>query len=143
MEASVTAAQDETTNAAEELGFTAGQTVQETGHGQDSDEGLRESIQSVTGTELVDEDYEDVADVVLLWWREEDGDLTDTLADAVASLADEGHVWLLTPETGREGSIDATDITEAAQTVGLNVTESRGAGPHWTASRLASPKARR
>ena len=32
--------------------------------------------------DLVDEDYDDVADAVVLWFRDEDGDLTDALVDA-------------------------------------------------------------
>ncbi|WP_241094671.1 DUF3052 family protein, partial [Streptomyces albidoflavus] len=40
---------------------------------------LREGIEATTGQELVDEDYYDVTDVVLLWFRDEDGDLTDAL----------------------------------------------------------------
>ena len=35
---------------------------------------------------MVDEDTDEVADVVLLWWREDDGDLFDALTDAIASL---------------------------------------------------------
>ena len=37
-------------------------------------------------------------DAVLLWWREDDGDLTDALVDAITLLADDGVIWLLTPE---------------------------------------------
>jgi hypothetical protein len=43
--------------------------VQELGYDDDCDETLRDSIVAVTGRDLVDEDYEDVADAVLLWWR--------------------------------------------------------------------------
>ena len=52
---------------------------------------------------MVDEDTDEVADVVLLWWREDDGDLFDALIDAIASLADDGVVWLLVPKSGRPG----------------------------------------
>ena len=71
---------------AERLGLKAGQVVQEIGFDDDVDEGLRESVEAVTENELVDEDYEDVVDVVLLWWREEDGDLFEGLTDAMIPL---------------------------------------------------------
>ena len=55
---------------------------------------------------MVDEDTDEVADVVILWWREDDGDLVDALVDAIASLADEGVVWLLLPKSGRPGHVE-------------------------------------
>ena len=33
---------------------------------------------------------DEVVDVVLLWFREEDGDLIDALVDSITSLADQG-----------------------------------------------------
>src|SRR5690606_14810274 len=48
------------------LGFTAGQVVQEFGYGDDVDDDLRAGIEQVTGGELVDEDYDDIADGVVL-----------------------------------------------------------------------------
>ena len=54
----------------------------------------------LSGGEMVDEDTDEVVDVVLLWWREDDGDLVDALVDAIASLADDGVVWLLVPKPG-------------------------------------------
>ena len=33
--------------------------------------------------DFVDEDTDEVVDVVLLWWRDGDGDLVDTLVDAL------------------------------------------------------------
>jgi hypothetical protein len=63
---------------------------------------------------MVDEDTDEVADVVLLWWREDDGDLVDALVDAIASLADDGVVWLLVPKSGRPGHVEPGDVTEAA-----------------------------
>ena len=49
--------------------------VQEIGYDDDCDEQLRGAITRIDGVELVDEDYDDVVDVVLLWWRDGDGDL--------------------------------------------------------------------
>ena len=70
---------------AERLGLKPGQVVQEIGWDEDVDDELRDSIESLTGNELLDEDTDDVVDVVLLWWRDGDGDLFDALTDAHAS----------------------------------------------------------
>lgn len=128
---------------ADRLGFQSGQVVQEIGYDEDSDEELRRAIAERTGNELVDEDYEDVVDAVLLWWREDDGDLVDALVDALTSLADGGSVWLLTPKAGREGHVEPSDIGEAAPTAGLSQTSNVNAASDWTGTRLVPPKARR
>lgn len=128
---------------ADRLGLQSGQVVQEIGYDDDSDEELRQSIAERTGSELVDEDFEDVVDAVLLWWREDDGDLVDALVDALTSLADGGLVWLLTPKAGREGHVEPSDIGEAAPTAGLSQTSNVNAAGDWTGTRLVPPKARR
>lgn len=140
---SATAGQAQTERSlAERLGFKPGQVVQEIGFDDDCDEELRSSIEAVTGNELVDEDYEDVVDVVLMWWREDDGDLFDGLADALAPLAGGGHIWLLTPKVGRDGHVEPSDIGEAAQTAGLSQTSSVSAAGDWSGTRLVAPKGR-
>ena len=48
---------------------------------------------AVAGSALVDEDFDDVVDVVVLWWRDDDGDLVDALVDALISLGDGGVIW--------------------------------------------------
>ncbi|MCX4677476.1 DUF3052 domain-containing protein [Streptomyces sp. NBC_01433] len=131
---------EERTNPAARLGFEPGQVVQEIGYDEDVELELREGIEATTGQDLVDEDYEDVADVVLLWFRDEDGDLTDALVDAIGLLEDGGTVWLMTPKTGRDGYVEPSDINEAAQTAGLAQTKSISAGKDWTGSRLVTPK---
>ena len=131
---------EERTNSAARLGFEPGQVVQEIGYDDDVEQELREGIEATTGQELVDEDYDDVADVVLLWFRDEDGDLTDALVDAIGLLEDGGTVWLMTPKTGRDGYVEPSDINEAAQTAGLAQTKSISAGKDWTGSRLVTPK---
>jgi len=93
--------------------------------------------------ELVDEDYDDVVDVVLLWWRDGDGDLVDALMDALTPLADGGYIWLLTPKAGRPGHVEPTDIGESAPTAGLSQTSSVSAARDWLGTRLVAPKARR
>ncbi len=131
---------EERTNPASRLGFQPGQVVQELGYDDDVDHDLRDGIEELTGAELVDEEYDDVADAVLLWFREEDGDLTDALVDATTMIDDGGPVWLMTPKTGRDGYVEPSEIGEAASTAGLAQTSSVSAGKDWSGSRLVTPK---
>ncbi|MEU7750139.1 DUF3052 domain-containing protein [Nonomuraea sp. NPDC052129] len=128
---------------AERLGLKPGQVVQEIGWDEDVDDELRDSIEDLTGNELLDEETDDVVDVVLLWWRDGDGDLFDVLTNAMRSLADAGQIWLLTPKAGRDGHVEPSDIGEDATTAGLSQTSSISAAPDWSGTRLASPKGRR
>ncbi|MFG3493949.1 DUF3052 domain-containing protein [Streptomyces sp. NPDC047928] len=131
---------EERTNPATRLGFEPDQVVQEIGYDDDVEQELREGIEAIIGQDLVDEDYDDVADVVLLWFRDEDGDLTDALVDAIGLIEEGGQIWLMTPKTGRPGYIEPSDINEAAQTAGLSQTRSINAGKDWVGSRLVTPK---
>ncbi|MER7754276.1 DUF3052 domain-containing protein [Kitasatospora sp. NPDC097643] len=135
---SATADPADKSNPATRLGFEEGQVIQELGYDEDTDQDLREGIEELTGTELVDEDYDDVADAVLLWHRDDDGDLTDALVDALEYLAEGGLIWLLTPKTGRDGHIEASDIADAARTAGLSQTSSIAIAKDWAATRLAT-----
>ncbi|MQA85612.1 MAG: DUF3052 family protein [Streptosporangiales bacterium] len=128
---------------AERLGLKPGQVMQELGYDEDCDEELRQSIVAVTGSEPVDEDYDGVVDVVLLWWREDDGDLFEALVDALTSLAGGGDIWLLTPKAGREGHVEPSDIGEAVPAAGLSQTSNVNAARDWSGTRLVAPKARR
>ncbi|MFI6054162.1 DUF3052 domain-containing protein [Streptomyces violascens] len=131
---------EERTNPAGRLGFEPGQVVQEIGYDDDVDQDLREGIESLIGQDLVDEDYDDVADVVVLWFRDEDGDLTDALVDAIGLLEDGGTIWLLSPKTGRDGYVEPSDINDAAQTAGLSPAKSVSVGKDWSGTRLKSGK---
>ncbi|MER7173687.1 MULTISPECIES: DUF3052 domain-containing protein [Streptomyces] len=128
-------------NLAARLGFQPEQVVQEIGYDDDVDQELREDIEKIIGSELVDEDYDDVADGVVLWFREDDGDLTDALVDAIAYMEEGGSILLLTPKTGRDGYVEPSEIGEASTTAGLSAAKSISAGKDWTASRLSTPKA--
>ena len=128
---------------AERLGIQPGMLVQQLGHDGDSDDDLPASIVERTGNELVPEDSDDIVDVVLLWWRDGDGDLVDALVDALTSLAAGGVVWLLTPKAGRDGHVEPSDISEAAPTAGLSQTSSVSAAPGWSGTRLVAPKTNR
>jgi hypothetical protein len=128
---------------ADKLGIAQGTVVQEIGWDDDCDDELRRLIIDRSGNELVDEDYDDVVDAVLIWWREGDGDLVDALVDALAPLADNGVIWLLTPKAGRQDHVEPSDISEAAPTAGLQQTSSISAGRDWNGARLVAPKAAR
>lgn len=130
-------------NAAGRLGIVAGSAVQELGYDDDCDEDLRRAVVDRSGNDMVDVDHVDVVDVVLLWWREDDGDLVDALVDALGPLAANGVIWLLTPKAGREGHVEASDISEAAQTAGLNQTSTISAARDWSGARLVARGTRR
>ena len=129
------------TDGAVRLGLKAGQAVQERGYDHDVDHDLRDEVEDLTGAEMLDEHDVDVVDVVLLWWREGDGDLVDALVDCLTNLADNGVIWLLTPKAGRDGHVEPSDIDEAAPTAGLSSTRSTSAAPEWSGTRLVAPKA--
>ncbi|MFC8599059.1 MULTISPECIES: DUF3052 domain-containing protein [unclassified Isoptericola] len=120
------------------FGFAAGQVVQEYGWGDDVDDALRTAVEEVIGSELVDEDYDDVTDGVILWWRDDDGDLTDMLVDVLTVLDDGGLVWLLTPKPGRDGHVGHDEIQEAATTAGLHATSTFAVASDWSATKLAN-----
>ena len=125
------------------FGLQPGMVVQELGWDEDIDEDLRSSIERTIGGELVDDQYGDVVDAVVLWWRDDDGDLVDGLVDSLTDLVEGGSIWLLTPKVGRPNYVDASDIAEAAPTAGLSTTTSLAAGPDWSATKLVSPKSAR
>ncbi len=125
------------------LGFATGQVVMELGYDDDSDDELRGRIEEAIDGDLEDDDYGDVVDAVLLWWREHDGDLTDTLVDALTTLEDQGFIALLTPKVGREGEVDPSDVAESATTAGLHASASVNLTPQWSATRLVAPKTAR
>ena len=122
--------------AAEHLGLQPGMVIMESGVDSDSDEQVRVDIAEHIGADLLDEDTDDVVDVVLLWFREGDGDLADALVDSIAPLADDGYIWLLSPKRGREGYVEPSDIAEAASIAGLSQTSITTVGDGWSAARL-------
>jgi hypothetical protein len=122
------------------MGLKPSMIVMEVGYDDDVDAELRDHISERTGEELLDEDSDEVVDVVLLWYREDDGDLTDTLVDAIGPLADDGVIWLLTPKRGRGGYVEPSDISEAASVAGLSQTSIRTVSPEWAGTRLVGRK---
>lgn len=121
------------------LELTDGMLVQEIGWDHDCDPALSEAIEDAVGSELLDEDTDEVVDVVLLWWREDDGDLVDRLMDVTTTLTDGGSIWVFTPKTGVDGHVEPAVIAEAAQTAGMMQTRT-GALGEWSGARLALRK---
>lgn len=123
------------------FGVTPGQVVQEFGYDDDVDAAMRQELETVVGSELVDEDFDDVTDAAIVWWREDDGDasdLTDLVLDAMTTLEDGGLIWVLVPKPGRDGHIPPVEIEEAAATAGLHATSTISAAPDWTGLRLVT-----
>ena len=143
MSASANTAGNSGVTIAERLGITAGSLVLEFGYGDDCDEALRAQITTVSGSPLLAEDQEEVVDVVIIWWRDGDGDLVDALVDALTFLAARGSIWVFTPKAGRARHVEPSDIQEAAPTAGLSQTSSFAVAPDWTGTRLVAPKSSR
>lgn len=127
-------------SAVAKLGFEHDQIVQEYGWDDDVDEALRVAIEAVVGEELEDEGYTGVVDAVIMWWRDEDGDLTDALVDTLGTLAEGSSIVLLTPRPGQEGEVDPTEVDEAATTAGLHTSGNVMCSEDWVATRLAARK---
>ncbi len=128
------------TGPAERLGFKPGMVIQELGWDNDTDDDLRVAIEDAIDADMVDGDYGNVVDAVLLWWRDEDGDLVDGLVEALTDLVGGGAIWLLTPKIGRPNAVEPADIAEAAPIAGLSQTTSASVSADWAASRLVAPK---
>ncbi|MBZ5740245.1 DUF3052 domain-containing protein [Nocardioides mangrovi] len=128
------------TGPAERLGFRLGMVVQELGWDSDTDDALRVAVEDCIDADLVDGDYGNVVDAVLLWFRDEDGDLVDSLVDALTDLVGGGAIWLLTPKVGRANAVDPADIAEAAPIAGLSQTTTAAVSRDWSATRLVAPK---
>jgi hypothetical protein len=123
----------------ERLGINKDQLILEVGfNDSDCDKLLRDAIVAKSGTQLLDDSSQEVVEAVILWWREDDGDLVDELVDALTYLTEYGSIWLLTPKVGRAGYVEASDIQDAAPTSGMSVTTSFPAGADWTATRLVA-----
>jgi hypothetical protein len=126
----------------DKLGLSSGLVVQELGWDEDVDDDVRIMVEDAIGGELIEEAMEAV-DLVLLWWRDGDGDLVDSLVDSLTDLTNAGYIWLMTPKVGRGGYVDAADLAEAALTAGLALTNSLPVSSDWTATKLVRPRGTR
>ncbi len=129
-----------TQTAGDRLGFKPGMVIQELGWDEDVDDDMRIQLEDAIDADLVDGEYGNVVDAVILWWRDEDGDLVDALVDALTDLVGGGMIWLLSPKVGRPNAVDPADIAEAAQVAGLATTSTAAIGKDWSATRLVAPK---
>lgn len=129
-----------TSNGAAEFGFKPEDIVQEWLWDDDVDAELRNRIAGITGTELVDEDYDGVADGVVLWWRDGDDEdeLADTIVDAEATRGEDAPFWIVTPKPGRDGAASSFTIQNAAKNAGMNVTTPVTVSENWNGVRLVS-----
>ena len=121
---------------AAKIGFSADDIVMEIGWDDDVDESWRTAIEEIVGSEIEDETYDGVVDSVIVWFRDGDGDLTDDIVDALATLEDKGFVLLMTPKAGSDLAIDAADVQEAATTAGLKASSTFKVGDEWIGTKL-------
>ena len=133
---------EQSTSVGVKLGMSRGLVVQELGWDTDVDDDLRIAIEDAIDAELV-EDAMEAVDMVVLWWRDDDGDLVDGLVEAMTDLTANGRIWLMTPKIGRAGYVDAADISEAAVTAGLSLTNGAAISADWAANKLVRPRGSR
>ena len=127
---------------AELLGLASGMVVEEVGWDEDVDAALRDDIMDIIDADMVEEALEGV-DVVLLWWRDDDGEVADGLVEALVDLAPTGYIWLMTPKVGRDGFVEVSDLSEGAVTAGLALTGNANVSAEWQATKVVRPKASR
>ena len=118
------------------MGIEKGHLILEVGHGSDCDEDIRSAIVKVSGNEMLSGKINEVVDAVIIWWREEDGDLIDELVDGLTYLVEGGPIWLMTPKVGRTGHVEPSDIQDAAPTAGLSVTSTFPIGTNWGTTQI-------
>lgn len=138
-EGMVSTGKDHAGSGAAKLGLLPSIVVQELGWDTDVDEELRADIMDCIDADLI-EDAVEAVDVVLLWWRDDDGDVADGLVDSLTGLSSTGYIWLLTPKLGRDGFVDPADLAEGAVTAGLALTSSVVVSPGWQAHKVVRSK---
>jgi len=116
--------------------------VQELGWDADSDDELRIAIEDAIDADMVDGDYGNVVDTVVLWFRAEDGDLVDSLVDALTDLVGADRAADIARTRRAAATARATDIAEAAPIAGLAQTTTAAVSRDWAATRLVAPKSR-
>ncbi|BAR04931.1 hypothetical protein HMPREF0620_1254 [Parascardovia denticolens DSM 10105 = JCM 12538] len=125
-------------NAAKELGFQPGDVVQEWLWDDDVDDSIRQSIEGLTGEDLVDEEYDSSVDGVVVWWRDGDDEdeLSDTIMDAGALLEGEGPFWVITPKPGRQGAAGPNTVQNASKNAGMNAATPVTLSEDWNGIQL-------
>ncbi|AWB84419.1 DUF3052 domain-containing protein [Corynebacterium liangguodongii] len=108
---------------AQRLGISGDVVVQEIGWDEDAETAISEDIEDAIGCPLLDEDATELCDVVLLWFRSDDGDLVDALVDASRNLSDGGKIWLMTPSPHAPGGVQPGEVSESAKLAGFVPTK--------------------
>lgn len=93
------------TGMAARLGIKPGDLILESGKRADADDALRSEIFTAAGSEPVGDGAQEVVDVVLLWWREDDGDLVDALVDSLTFLDAQGSFGYSLPRWAELGML--------------------------------------
>ncbi|MCL1907049.1 MAG: DUF3052 domain-containing protein [Propionibacteriaceae bacterium] len=123
-----------------QLGLMKDMAVEELGWDSDVDEGFRQAIMDLIDSDMVEESAGAV-DVVLLWLREDDGDVMDLLIDSLTDLGPTGFLWVMTPKIGRDGHVPQSDLSEGVVAAGLSLTTSAQVSQDWSAHKVVRPKA--
>jgi len=126
----------------QQLGLAKGMVVQELGWDEDVDDDFRQAVMEIIDSDLVEESTDSV-DAVLLWLREDDGDVMDLLIDSLTDLSQGGFLWVLTPKIGRPGQVVQSDLAEGVLAAGLCLTTSASVSKDWSAHRVVRPKTSR
>ena len=124
-------------NYADLMELREGSIIQELGWDEDADSSISEAIEDALGQPLLDEDADELCDVILLWFRPDDGDLVDSLVDAGRNLSDGGRIWLLTPSATAPNAVNPGEISESAQLAGFVQTKANRFGD-WQGACLTS-----
>ncbi|WP_084626780.1 DUF3052 domain-containing protein [Demequina aurantiaca] len=118
------------------FGLDKGHIIQEFGYDDDVEKELRVGIEDATGEAIVFEDFGDVTDGALVWFRDGDEDLADLLMDAQALLDDGASMWVLTPKKGVAGHVEPRIVGESASLAGLHATSTFVVGDSWSCTQL-------
>ena len=101
-----------------------------------ADDDFRQALRTASGAYLVSSAQTEAVDLVIVWWRRHDGDLSDSLLDALRLLTDGGAICLATPKPGSPEYVDAIDISDIAKELNLRQTGTFVIGPDWRATKL-------
>jgi hypothetical protein len=116
--------------------------VEELGWDDDVAEDFRQAVMEDIDSDLVEESTEAV-DAVILWLRDDDGDVVDLLIDSLTDLGPQGFLWVLTPKIGRPGHVAQSDLSEGVLAAGLVLTTTVSASAQWSAHKVVRPKSAR
>lgn len=117
------------------LGFKPGISVKEYMWGEDIEGDLRDAICKCIGSDLLDENSEDVADMSCVWWRDGNDEeaLSDCLLDISSFYEPGGKICVLTPKPGFEGAANAGFVAKVAVKEGLNASVPTSLNKEWNA----------